>query len=1613
MIPKILSSNFKDNIKSIVKSIFKNLNVENLQRIQSHTITVLTVMAFKYGFTEDTIEQFTVLMTQNNNQHIKSIIKLLLPYIDDINDFQLFESIEKFEDITIKKKPDSSLQKNPDKNPYLISTYQYSRYQDSEDAKEYEYNDSDFLSNFRLLLDTIEYTRTKLCVNWLDILPITKQDYKESRLYKNSFQYDGQKIMHNGEKLRQWSGNVEDPMITYSGISVHDMFNGIHVFLFNEIFNSGVKWLMYEKQINVNEKPVTYIEILNEIINIKHLSSSFTTLSNSLQNDTDNNWKNMKNKNNEIYKDFIKCVIFKFDLNYCTPEISKEYNYDEKTFYEKYKEHRGTLNDEDKFLDLNLIKIDDEDYLAKVDDFFNKIPFTALHDFFDEQIIKFKRTWYGQNMLREVNGQMIITSVIDINEKLNVNYKGNTNTFYLTYKNIYNYAKYISLETNDKKSVISDSRSLTDEGWTRFFNILNGEHGGKAFNINKVITKTYINANGSDINNFQKFIEKNFKITLRDNIFLIFIGTGLLTEIIPTPSLTDKNLLGADDAGRTKTLIERVKDKYIKNSDNNKKYLDTEYYLTRDKYSNLELYKGRNGIQDDQRINWFEHMTMGEPWYNYFALSLVSQVNFYHHFLNNRVMMVTGSTGQGKSVLVPILFYYATVALTLNSKAKILSTQALVAATTGNSNFMALNLGVPIEINGHETPNPYIQYSTQKDKHDVRGAETYIKEVTDRTLLEELQTNPLLKKPIKNKHGIITDYRDENLYDVIIIDEAHMHNVSMDLILTIVRNTIMINNQIRLVITSATMDADEFIYRRFYKHVNDNYMFPMFSKSMLINGTVDKITIDRSCVDRRFHISPPGETSRFTVTDIYLPDDSATYEEAEEKGIETMRRIINSTDGDIIFFTTTTVTVKKLVRLFNSFTESHIIALPLYSKMREIEKDIKWFDMIKGIDKTLPNMPYGKDDIMDVIESGTSGFTKVRKGTYTRAIIVATPVVEASVTIGSAKIVVDTGYANNINFDVNQNKDIRSVDKISDASRLQRRGRIGRKSSGTCYYMYKEGSRAHIKSSYELVTKDITFDLFKILSSESTEKFVDFDQHPQNYDFKNGYKGYNDFKASNSFIKDIYEKQYRYEFTDTTLKHPFIDVNISSLSTNLSSVLPILYVDGYGITDLIDVNGTFYIIHPGETYIKRDVITGKIIENNKKYPLKYIISHYKKILFSLQKMQFMKYIFYDKHFDVTNSGTYENDQYVHKHKYITVINNIIRDEVENLGEIANNYPEDEMIKIIKTIFTANKFNCLDRVIRILALMYSIGSYKTFIRKQDANPKYVKLDEFKAMWTDNVSELFAYEKIINKFIETVSSEKINIIKNVDNTVTNDRYALYEKTLKDKGMALMANDNNIDNSNLSRHEMKVFTQSKNGRFNESKRNEKYVTLIKNVVNESANVETFSKVFHVNPDSMHKAIRLYNKFSKMIEKDKVNEAMIQFKDIYTIYQGDDNVLLSFMDNYGSNLIKYDNNIFSYILNHNIISGPKISLLHYFKSYYFYTILSADDELLGLTVTNVKTIQSVFHMASYQNINKETDKIRRSDAMTNVTSKTNIVNPNNKQLDMNNILKADLNFK
>lgn len=1608
------SRNIQMHIKNIINKIFPNLIHRERKYVELYTIKTVLYMMKKYGYDNKNLRFFEILLLQNNSQHIYSIVKLLLPYIDDTDNFALFASIEKLSDISTKKNPNSNFKKNPNKNPYAISTYQYSRYYDFRkeeihknmhsfyrftkpehaypDFYEYLYNAYDFKENYYLLCETIELTRTKMMANWLDILPITKDNYKKSRLYILSPKYIDGKMMVKKNRMSEWTLDPTNPMFNYNGISCYDMFNAVHVYLFKEIYNSGVKWLLYEKQIIKNTTPVTYLQMLDRIVSIEYLNQGYGTLPVEIQKNIEKQWSFLKSQSNNTQKNFLKCVIFKFDWTYCNSDMELEYNYDSKIFYEPYKE--VNFNDEDSFLNLKNININNEDFNLKLQDFFTKIPYEIIHDFFHSQIERFNRTWYGKQIIK--NGR--INTVIKLNDDMETEYIGIDNTYYLTYKNIYNYAKYISLQVLGNDSTISNARSLSKQQWASFFAVMNGE--GKRFSFPNVIKKTYGDDSKNDIRGFENFIDKNFKNAFIDNVFLVFISIGLLTELIADPDMTDKKLLGHDDESRKKNLKERFKKKYITDKKNREMFLNTEYYLTREPYKNLELYKGRNNTDDDTKIDWFEHLYMGAPWYNFFALSLVSQINFYHHFINNRVMMVTGSTGQGKSVVVPILFYYANVALTLNSMTKVLSTQALVAATTSNSIFMATNLGVPIMINDFETNSPYVQYSTQKDKHDVKNSETFIKEVTDRTLLEQLLTNPLLKKPKKIKDGVITEYYDDNLYDIIIIDEAHMHNVSMDMILSLIKNPVLINNQIKLVITSATMDADEFIYRRFYKYIDDNFIYPMTKLKM----PQTFVPINKSVVDRRFHISPPGETNRFTVTDIYTDYNVKTYEESERLGILKIKEIVNNVDGDILFFTDTTANVLKLTTEINSFTSSNIIALPLYSKIKNTEKDIKWFDVIKGIDKTINQLQLRKEDVIDVINTGTSDFVRVKAGTYTKAIIIATNVVEASVTIDSLKVVIDTGYSFNVAYDAVTGLSTMGTEPISDASRLQRRGRVGRTSSGTVYYMYKKNARAHIKPEYDLVTKDITFDIFKIMSSQASNLLADLSYHPQNFKFtKTNHDKYASFleKEPNDMVRKIYQKQYQMYLEDVTSDNPFYS-KFGSIAFNHKKEFGRLYDDGYGITDMIDKMGKFFIIHPSEKQLFRNVVTGDIIRtiNNTD---NYLI----KINRSLSKIQALKYIFYKDDFAI-NDVNYDNDKLAYKPKYISDIGAIIQKESETMESLTANFSEDAIIRLLKTIYVANKFNCVDDVLKILALAHSCVSYKTMIRTYDDNPLRLMINEFVKMWQHPVSELTSYLNIMNRFINEDENEDENV-SDIKDTSINDRYRKFETFYKENNNKLFANTKLIDNSEFSREEIKYFMESKNRRYKDEDRIDKYKILIKNIISENNDNAIKARLSFVNITTINKAMRIYEKLRKLIKKNTVINSMTNFKNYYTINvpMSQNAIMISFLDNYGINISKKNYSII------NVISGvtntmPKITLIMDIYDYCFY--IHGGDEIMGLTVVSPDEIVKNFNIASFEPVTDEAIELRSFVKPEYITMHANISNGSNKIYDMNDIIVNEL---
>jgi hypothetical protein len=199
----LLKPEMEEHIKKVIKSIFIKLIQDELIILQKFVIMLIDIIACKYNFKKNTIDSFFGQISQNNNRDIISIMYLILPYIDDKNDFELYKKINKLEDITCMKKKiiDES------NNNYVICNYQYSRYIDlniqkdyleeilknrintNEHYHEYKYTLLDLEMSFKIVLSTIDKVSSKLYINWINIIPLTIEDYRSSYKYTNSFYY--------------------------------------------------------------------------------------------------------------------------------------------------------------------------------------------------------------------------------------------------------------------------------------------------------------------------------------------------------------------------------------------------------------------------------------------------------------------------------------------------------------------------------------------------------------------------------------------------------------------------------------------------------------------------------------------------------------------------------------------------------------------------------------------------------------------------------------------------------------------------------------------------------------------------------------------------------------------------------------------------------------------------------------------------------------------------------------------------------------------------------------------------------------------------------------------------------------------------------------------------------------------------------------------------------------------------------------------------------------------------------------------------------------------------------------------------------------------------------
>src|SRR5881409_3918896 len=155
----------------------------------------------------------------------------------------------------------------------------------------------------------------------------------------------------------------------------------------------------------------------------------------------------------------------------------------------------------------------------------------------------------------------------------------------------------------------------------------------------------------------------------------------------------------------------------------------------------------------------------------------------------NQVVIVCGETGSGKTTQLPKIALAMGRGKGAGGRGLIGHTQPRRIAASSVAKRIADELKSPLgEVVGYK-----VRF------HDRLQPGASVKLMTDGILLAETQTDPLLKA-----------------YDTLIIDEAHERSLNIDFLLGYLRQLLPRRPDLKVIITSATIDAD-----RFAQHFGD------------------------------------------------------------------------------------------------------------------------------------------------------------------------------------------------------------------------------------------------------------------------------------------------------------------------------------------------------------------------------------------------------------------------------------------------------------------------------------------------------------------------------------------------------------------------------------------------------------------------------------------------------------------------------------------------------------------------------------------------------------------------------------------------------------------------
>lgn len=357
----------------------------------------------------------------------------------------------------------------------------------------------------------------------------------------------------------------------------------------------------------------------------------------------------------------------------------------------------------------------------------------------------------------------------------------------------------------------------------------------------------------------------------------------------------------------------------------------------------------------------------------------------------HQVAVVVGPTGSGKSTALPHWLMYPPLTIPsdrqdqFTKNGQILVTEPRILATQG----IAEHVGGTL-LGGSVGEGFDVGFRHSKGREtDWRNTIVY---ETDGVLLNLIQKDDLDK------------------FGVIMIDEAHERSLNIDLIIRLLRDKLPIFPKLKLIIASATINAELF---RDYFEKGTAKIIKVKGKDAV--GYVKNFATDSEALP----YDDPKQLREILVPSVVKKIKWLVKEMLEGKEVL----------GDVLVFLHGVDPIIESVDLLNSWingdlkSEKKIEVYPLYSKLSQKEQE--------------------------VVKQANKDKNKIR-------IIVSTNIAEASVTIDGVVHVVETGveYQPTWNIDT-RTTEIKMV-TISRANARQRWGRCGRTKKGFVHCLYSE-----------------------------------------------------------------------------------------------------------------------------------------------------------------------------------------------------------------------------------------------------------------------------------------------------------------------------------------------------------------------------------------------------------------------------------------------------------------------------------------------------------------------------------------------------------------------------